>query len=93
MGANLLAVGALLEVRPRTFGTGAPWFESGTTAGVGACTRLCICGDEVQILLEQEFELFALCFHVKTQSGHRIDDRCQGRCHCGGVGHLVAGQS
>ncbi len=73
--------------------TGAPQFGGGTTARVGARTRLCKCSNKVQILLEQEFELFALCFHVETQSGHRINDRCQGRCHCGGVDHVVVGQS
>jgi hypothetical protein len=64
MVAHLLAVGALLEVCPQMFATSAPWFGGGTTAGVGTCTCLCKCGDKVQILLEQELELFALRVHV-----------------------------
>ncbi len=93
MGAHLLAVGALLEVCLQTFATGAPRFGGGTTAGVGSHTCLCKRGEEVQILLEQEFEPFALCFHVEMQGGHRIDNKYWGRCHRGGVGHVVANQS
>ena len=60
MGAHFLVVGALLEVCPQPFATNAPWFGGSTTARVGTHTPLCECGDEVQILLEQEFELLAL---------------------------------
>jgi hypothetical protein len=60
MGVHLLAVGALLEVCLRMFATSVPWFGGSTTARVGTHTPLCECGDEVQILLEQEFELLAL---------------------------------
>ncbi len=76
MGAHLLAVGALLEMCPQTFATSAPWFGGGTTAGVGTCICLRECSDKIQILLEQEFELFALCVQLQAQSGKRINDRC-----------------
>ncbi len=91
VGAHFLAVGALLEVSLQTFATIAPWFGGGTTAGDGTRTCLCKCGNKVQILLEQEFKLFASCVHVEMQSGHWINDRCCSRCHRGGVGHVVVG--
>jgi hypothetical protein len=91
VGAHLLAVGALLEVCLQTFAASAHWFGGDTTAGVGACIRLRKCGDKIQILLEQEFKLFALCIQFQVQSGKRINNRCLGRCRCGGVGHVVTG--
>jgi hypothetical protein len=76
VGAHLLTVGALLEVCPQTFATSVPWFGGGTTAGVRTCICLWECDNKVQILLEQEFELFALCVHFQKQSGQRINNRC-----------------